>query len=59
LFEPDAGLTLSHVSELTTLQSVLEMILNVAVLLASALILNAAGLTDKAGAAPAWVMVTV
>ena len=58
LFEPDAALTVNHASELTTFQSVFEVIVNVAVLLL-ALTLNVEGETNKAGAVPGCVIVTV
>jgi hypothetical protein len=57
LFEPDAGLTVNHASELAALHPVLEVILNVAVLLAPALTLNVAGETDKLGVACVTVIV--
>jgi hypothetical protein len=58
-FDPDDGSVFNHVSELTILQPVFDVILKMAVLLASALTLNIAGLTDKTGAVPAWVIVSV
>jgi hypothetical protein len=57
LFEPDAGLTFSHASELAALHPVLDVTLNMAVLLAFALTLNVAGETDKLGAACVTVIV--
>jgi hypothetical protein len=58
LFDPKAGLTVSHAgAELATPQPVLEVILNVAVLLAPAFIVSVDGDTDKLGAACVIVIV--
>jgi len=58
-FEPDAALSVNHVSAsaLVMLHDMLELILNVAVLLAPASIVNADGDTNKTGAI--WVTVIV
>jgi hypothetical protein len=61
LFEPEAGVSVNHASELMALQSILDAMSNVAVLLAAALIAKVDTEADNMGiaVAPAWVIVTV
>jgi hypothetical protein len=59
LFKPEAGFSVNQTSELATLHPVLEVIVNVAVLLAAALTFNVEEETNKAGAVPICVTVTV
>jgi hypothetical protein len=58
LFEPEAGLTVSHVCELETVHATLDVTEKVAVL-AAAVTLNVAGLTDNVLVEPATACVTV